>query len=95
MKTIYKTINIDGCDYEIAFKPEPAILAPYGFCLVIGFDGETILKNKYNNFEQTPYKEAVQEIVKYQHEQMIKKRAAKNLNDTFVEELEQWDGVIQ
>lgn len=95
MLIVKKNITLDGYEYQVEFKPEPIRLAPYGFSLIVYFEGKVILKNKYNNYDQKPYKEAIEEILKYHHEKFVEKINRKQTNNAFLAELEKWDGVIQ
>jgi hypothetical protein len=95
MKAVNKVITLDGYEYQVQFKPEPATLAPCGFSLVVVLDENTVLKNKYNNYEQKPFKEAIEEILKYHHEKIIEKVNRNQKASAMLEEFNQWDGVIQ
>ncbi|SFA51029.1 hypothetical protein SAMN05192569_102844 [Parageobacillus thermantarcticus] len=94
-KRINKIIQIDGFSYNVEFKPDPVFLRPYQFKLTISLDGKIIHSNTYPNFQGLPFKTAVEKIVQEHHQRMKRKMELENKMNEFLEEFEQWNGVIE
>ncbi|MBY6268005.1 hypothetical protein [Parageobacillus thermoglucosidasius] len=94
-KTINKIIQIEGVSYKVEFIPDPEFFRPYQFKLIISLGGKITLSKTYPNFQGLPFKTAVKKIVQEHHQHLKREMALKNKMNEFLEEFEQWNGVIE
>ncbi len=92
---INKTIQIDGVSYHVELKSNPTFPYPYQFELTISLNGKVIHSNTHLNRHALPFKTAVENIVREQHQRLKREMSTKNRIDEFLEELKQWNGVIE